>query len=172
MKNIKYLTHEVDPDELILLGDLDEIPDLTTYQCDSEGLFLQKHYCYYCNVVSPKIWKGTVIQRRKNINSITKIRDRRRKIRPFIGGGWHFSFTGNLENMIYKVQSFSHLDLNTPEFINKISEYKNKFIDPCRYFWGKRNDIYLSVEMPSGPKYLLDNINKYKYLFYNEKDNV
>lgn len=153
-----------DPEDTILISDLDEIPDLTNYKEGTEGVFRQKKYYYYFNVFTGKNnWKGTIASKKKNIKTLNDLRDRRNRLFS-IGSGWHFSTLGSAENIVHKVESFAHQDLNTTEVKNKIAENRKNLIDPYNRVWGNRPRT-LTVQMPSGPKWLLDNKDKYKDLW-------
>lgn len=154
---------DVDPDEIILISDLDEIPNMEIYNDSDEGVFIQKVYYYALNIYSyRKNWKGTVAVKRKNISTVNNIRFSRSSFDRIPGfGGWHFSTLGSADKVIHKIESFAHQELNTNDIKNKIEHNITNFIDP--YGRGK-----LVLEMPSGPKWLLDNKERYRNLFYGE----
>lgn len=163
---------DVDPETMILFGDVDEIPNMRHYRGGSEGVFQQKLYCYYLNVYTGiNDWRGTVAIRKKNITTLSEIRD---KVSPQFGkkntwrmhrvarhGGWHFSTLGPTEQIVRKVEAFCCQRFNTPEFKSTLSEKKSRLIDPF-----DRQYVNMSVEMPSGPRWLLRHRRKYRYLFY------
>jgi beta-1,4-mannosyl-glycoprotein beta-1,4-N-acetylglucosaminyltransferase len=150
---------DVDDEDMLLVSDFDEIPDLEHYQY-LEGAFVQKLYYYYLNVLtSITKWKGTVAVRKKNARSIGRVR-RRRTHYPSVGTGWHFSYISSPEDIIHKIESCCHRGLDTPEVKVRIVENKRNLIDPFN------RNIPLKVEMPSGPGWLLDNRNRYEDLFY------
>ncbi len=76
-------------------------------------------------------------------------------------GGWHFGYLGDRDYLIDKAQSFSHQEVNTPEFIAQI--------DPAasiakRTSWKQdSNDLYEIVEVNDYfPAYLAQNTDKYQ----------
>ncbi len=154
---------DADPECMILLSDVDEFPDLKNYEEGREGVFRQKLYYYGLNVFTgTNNWHGTIAIKRKNITDLQKTRDNRNRT-PCLSrfGGWHFSYLGSIEQIQYKIESFSHRELNKPEIKNKIAENRRNLVDPFNR-WEKK----FSVEMPSGPTWLLENKQRYEHLFY------
>lgn len=153
---------DVDGDDIILLSDFDEIPNLENYE-GLEGAFKQKLYYYYLNVYSgARNWKGTVATRRKNVKSLSEIRIKRNRVHGLPGhGGWHFSYACSVEDIITKIESFCHQELNRDDVKAKIAENRRNLVDPFN-----RSEAKFKVEMPDGPPYLLSNIEKYKHLIY------
>jgi hypothetical protein len=80
--------------------------------------------------------------------------------------GWHFSFLGDREYLIDKAQSFSHQEINTPEFLAQIDVEKSI---ANRMHWGNfGDDRYEIVDLDNYfPKYLCDNQNKYQQYILN-----
>lgn len=159
---------DVDPDEIILLSDLDEIPNLKNYKLGEEGSFRQKLYYYYCNVWTGTQWRGTIAIKKKNILSLNHTRNYRKKYKTIVqDGGWHFSTLGTTEQIIYKIESFAHVELDKPEFKDRIEHQKANLLDPYNRGaenWENRH-YKLRVEMPNGPEYLLNNKERYNHLW-------
>ncbi len=156
---------DVDGDTMILLSDFDEIPDLKNYQEGKEGSFRQKLYYYYLNTYTgDDNWVGTIAICKKNIIKLSEhrlYRKRMKKLSKF--GGWHFSYIASEKEIIEKIEAFCHQELNTQEIKDRIAENKKNLIDPFN-----RSSRKFSIEMPSGPEWLLNNKEKYKSLFYGE----
>ena len=75
-------------------------------------------------------------------------------------GGWHFSFLKEPKGISKKIQSYSHSEYNRPEFTDekKIEERIKQRVDIF-----DRDFKYEKVNLDSTfPKYLLENINKYR----------
>ena len=77
-------------------------------------------------------------------------------------GGWHFSTLGTPEQIIHKIESFAHQELNVDSRKSKIEANFRAFVDPYN-----RGDQKFVVRMPTGPKWLLENKDKYPHMFYN-----
>ena len=133
--------------DLIILSDSDEIPDLTKInQINSKTKFTaysQMMFMYKLNLqnLNESNWIGSKIVLKKNISSMQFLRDIKFKKYPFwrvdkrnlqvIKGGWHFSFLQSPKNIIEKIKSYSHGEFNTSEIVNedKIQEKIIKGLD-------------------------------------------
>ncbi len=159
---LKGLT-DAGPEDVILVSDIDEIPDLTRYQ-GMEGMFVHDLYYYYFNCFTGDKIKGTVAVKKKNISNLnldTKhIRHYRNGIRNIVGGGWHFSSLGSAEQIKYKIESVAHQEFNKPEYKDAVQENRKNLINP---YFPKRKRF--SIQMPSGPEWLLRNRGGYPDLW-------
>ena len=157
---------DVDPETIILLSDLDEIPDLLNYKGE-EGVFRQKMYYYAFNVFTGRrYWHGTIAVCRKNIIGLNDIRQKRRHTKIIPGAsGWHFSDVCSAEQIIYKLESWGHQEFNTFEIKSKIEERRNKLVDP---YGRQKYKGTFKIEDPSGPDWLLNNKERYRHLFYKD----
>ena len=75
-------------------------------------------------------------------------------------GGWHFSFLKNPKGISKKIKSHSHSEYNKSIYTDekKIAERINNRIDIF-----DRNFKYEKIDIDDTfPKYILENINKYK----------
>jgi beta-1,4-mannosyl-glycoprotein beta-1,4-N-acetylglucosaminyltransferase len=149
-----------DSDDMVMLSDIDEIPDMDSYN-GNEGVFRHYLYYYYLNCFSgDRKWRGTIINKATSIGSVNTYRDKR-LIVPYVGVGWHFSTLGAVDDIIYKVESFSHQEHNTPTKKKLLSDRRGRMVDP----YGRRETPY-TVSTPSGPQWLLDNADRYPHLWY------
>jgi len=129
-KEIEVTRHDV-----VLLSDVDEIPDLNFLkQIKEEGFYGIKtslHNFYYYNIASRKKgkWPGTVFanvelfQQQLNFN-FDQLRNARHsfslvgKHDDYNSGGWHFSYFGDVNYIINKIKSFSHQEYNNEKYTN------------------------------------------------------
>lgn len=75
--------------------------------------------------------------------------------------GWHFSYIGDEDFIINKIQSFSHQEYNTPEFTN--SELIKTKIQNGESLWG--NSVFKKIEIDETfPSYLYNNQSEFKHL--------
>lgn len=118
-------------EDLIILSDSDEIPDLkkiNTIKSNKKFIaFSQKMYMYKLNLqnIDESGWIGSKITKKKNISSMQELRNLKFKKFPFwridkrhlqiIDGGWHFSFLQTPEQILKKIKSFSHGEFNNGE---------------------------------------------------------
>lgn len=82
-------------------------------------------------------------------------------------GGWHFGYMGDKDALIDKAKSFSHQEVNTPEFIAQIDPDASIALKTS---WKQdSSDKYEVVTLDNYfPKYLLDNQEKYsQYILVN-----
>jgi len=152
---------DVDPEEIVLISDLDEIPDLRNYQ-GQEGVFKHKLYYYYLNTFTGKsTWRGTIAMKRKNISSFQHLRNNLGRIAGNGFGGWHFSTLGTAENVVYKIEAFAHQELNTEEVKNNIRSNRDQLLDP----YNRGPGSFITEEI-TGPEWLVSNQHKYEHLIY------
>ncbi len=162
--------------DLIILSDSDEIPDLKKInQIKSQTKFTafsQKMFMYKLNLqnLDESDWIGSKICLKKNFPIPQKLRDLKFKNYPFwrldkfylqtIKGGWHFSFLQTPAEISKKIKSYSHGEFNTIENINQdlIKEKirKNKDI------FGRGFKLKKIKIDETFPDYILDNQNKLK----------
>mgnify|MGYP001361819045 CR=1 FL=1 len=128
------LVHANDND-LIVLSDSDEIPDLTKLnQIKKSSKFIafsQMMFMYKLNLqnLNESNWIGSKITLKKNMPSPQKLRDLKFKEYPFwrfdktklqiIKGGWHFSFLQKPSDIAKKIMSYSHGEFNKSEITDE-----------------------------------------------------
>jgi len=117
-----------DDQDLIIYGDLDEIPNLENFVYKNKiSLFCQKMFYYKFNLIYPgHQWFGTKACKKKHLISPQLLRFIKSKKYPFwridtifsklkyinmniiYDGGWHFCNIRNPEELHYKMQNFAH----------------------------------------------------------------
>ena len=128
------------PEDLIMLSDSDEIPDLTKLSeinfKKRYMAFAQKMFMYKLNLqnLNENNWIGSKITKKKYITSMQKLRNLKFKKYPFwridkynqqiIHGGWHFSFLQTPQQILTKIKSFSHGEFNNENITEKSIEEK------------------------------------------------
>ena len=164
-------------DDLIILSDVDEIPNLNKlnkFDRNKYGVFSQKMFMYKLNLLNIKEnnWHGSKICLKKNFKSPQWLRDLKFKKYPFWRfdkiknlqiiqeGGWHFAYLQTPENISTKIKSFAHGEFNQKDIVNeegiRIKIEKGKDIFNRGYGLKK-------VEVDSNfPKYILENKDKLK----------
>ena len=179
-------------DDLILISDLDEIPDPRIFpirlEPDEICLLEQNMYYYFLNYRDrgDPVWmSGTKALAyrtfRHGLDSVdvpystylpesvnrgttaNKIR-MYRSCRHISNGGWHFSFLGGVDAIVRKLQSFSHQEYNTEEFLDR-----SRLLDCLergRDIFGRPGKIYVPEPFTRGrfPDYLVDSRKKYEHL--------
>ncbi len=175
------------PDDIIIYSDLDEIPKaekIREYR-DAPGtkVFQQLLCSYFVNCVCTHgpvepcelnhnglhYWRGSVMAPFSEFSNSKEFRKRRDRqdngIVQIEEGGWHFSYLGNWEQVLYKLRSFCHAkevkysigDLDNPQKLIELIEqgidlygrdYSNSFVELDERF----------------PRYLLDNRERFNHL--------
>ena len=121
--------------DLVILSDSDEIPDLTKLYQIKKGskfiVFSQKMFMYKLNLqnLNESNWMGSKIALKKNFPVPQKLRNIKFKEYPFwrldkinqqiIKGGWHFSFLQKPSDIVKKIKSYSHGEFNQNQFIDE-----------------------------------------------------
>jgi len=122
---------QADPDDVILVNDIDEIPNLQNLNFrklhNKIIIFKQKIYCYKFNLNYKNItWHGSKACKKKNLVSPQWLRDVRHKKYHFLrldilfsqkkyndifyveNGGWHFTNIKSAEKLELKFSNFLH----------------------------------------------------------------
>ena len=117
--------------DLVILSDSDEIPDLKKLKEIKPGTkftaFSQMMFMYKLNLqnLEESNWIGSKICLKKYFPKPQKLRDLKFRNYPFwrldkknlqiIKGGWHFSFLQNPKDIAKKIKSYSHAEFNIRE---------------------------------------------------------
>ena len=128
------LVHANDND-LIVLSDSDEIPDLTKLNQIKKNTkftaFSQMMFMYKLNLqnLNESNWIGSKMALKKNFPLPQELRNLKFKEYSFwrfdkirqqtIKGGWHFSFLQKPSDIIKKIKSFSHGEFNEVQFVDE-----------------------------------------------------
>ena len=177
---IKKLNFAEDND-FIFFSDPDEIlnPEvLKNFDLKKKyGIFLQRFFNYKFNIFNPyeSPWEGTKVCKKKNLKSIDFMREKVRKknlrykfyrfdkeknIQIFENAGWHFNNVMSPEKISKKLKTFAHNEFSSEEF-SSVETIRNKINAKVDLF--NRNEKYEVVRIDeSFPKYLLDNLLKFK----------
>lgn len=144
-------------DDIIIIADVDEIirgsdiPVLKRALLNNECRFVGTNLDYHSNFLNSEsggYCQGPVATKFENFKVMNPqgVREVRERI-PRLVGGWHFTWQGDISKILYKIQSFSHEEMDTPEIHEekKIGyEYRHtgKFVEVDETF----------------PKYVRDNL--------------
>ncbi|MDC0530450.1 hypothetical protein OAR89_04160 [Pelagibacteraceae bacterium] len=133
--NLSHGLKDANDNDLIILSDSDEIPDLSKLnQIKSSTKFTafsQMMFMYKINLQNLKEsnWIGSKVCLKKNFPKPQKLRDLKFKDYPFwrvdklnlqvINGGWHFSFLQTPKDIAKKIKAYSHGEFNTDNNTNE-----------------------------------------------------
>ena len=177
-------------DDLIIINDLDEIPNLNNFKYKNKiTIFKQKMFYYKLNLVYPDfLWSGSKICKKKDLISPQWLRNVKSKKYPlwrldsffskkkysninFIeNGGWHFTNIKSAEQIDYKMRNFlHHLEYEESgisiEDIKKNIQEKKVIYD---HFADKRKNKVVStgklerLNINDLPEYISKNTNKFQ----------
>ena len=156
-------------EDIILLSDVDEIPDAKLLAQNLSKLkeydiltFAGKFYLYKFNLCIGG-WNGTAVALWKTVKWIKNLcvfrglRDKEEKKKVyFIKGGWHFSFIGDVSKIQYKFDSYTHAK-DFPEGKDMKTLVENNL------YWNNQKLTKEKLD-DSFPEYLLRNEDKFKDL--------
>ena len=143
---------DADPNDVIIISDIDEIPKLNEISFEkikNKLILFNQKMCYYKLNLYQKnyVWVGSRACRKKNLTSPQWLRDLKAKSYPFWrldmifskikyndiffvdNGGWHFSYLNTPELIEEKLKSYAHhreYDLNPVGLKNIQERIKNK----------------------------------------------
>jgi beta-1,4-mannosyl-glycoprotein beta-1,4-N-acetylglucosaminyltransferase len=111
--------HDAQPEDLVFVSDCDEIwnPDRKLELLDHGSpvtRFVQYVHYYFLNSRQPNhMWrKGTGRVRFRDFKGAQWVR-MDRSCMYVEDGGWHFSYAGDVEKIVYKLRSFAHTEYST-----------------------------------------------------------
>jgi len=174
------------PDDIVMLSDIDEIPSVEAIKKCKEILSFnnsllisleQNLFYYYLNGLCvnqddtlPK-WHGTTCCMYKNYPGGQAIRDTKGKNKTKISnGGWHFSYLGGPDAIAQKIESYSHAEFDN-DMIKDRSRIQDCIDNGVDLFNrpGKPSQYYVKIN-ESFPKYLQENIEKYSHLIIGNQN--
>ena len=176
---IKRGLQDCKPEDIILISDIDEIPRKASIKTAVEILnddkktivsFRQRFFYYYLNglcvdgdLLSP--WYGTTACCYEGFIGAEKMRMTKGRNRNVVDdAGWHFSYLGGPEKIIYKIESFSHSEFDNDNIKDK-DRIKDRVANGADLFdrKGRPSQVYTEID-ESFPEYLRNNIENFKHL--------
>jgi len=172
--NILNAIKDASGNDLIIISDSDEIPDLNKLnQIKKNSKFIafsQMMFMYKLNLqnLNESNWIGSRMCLKKNLPLPQNLRNLKFKEYPFwrldkpvtqiIKGGWHFSFLQSPQDIFKKIKSFSHGEFNTND-INNEKKIKDKILNEKDIF--DRGFKLKKIEINSDyPDYIKKNKDK------------
>lgn len=104
--------HGARPDDIVLHGDLDEIPDLAGWVMrDKWEVFRQRFHPFAVDWLHPDWWPGTIAARPGTFPTFHDLRARRLSgDLATAGSGWHLSWLGGPAAIDAKMRTYCHLE--------------------------------------------------------------
>lgn len=170
---------DANPQDIILISDLDEIPNLKNkkYLSFDSAIFLQNFYYYKLNILCyeglkwKNKWPGTKSIKYKFFQSAQKTRELRVKSIPFYRidqkikrtileeGGWHFSYLMSPIKIKNKIMNFAHREYKN---FNKINHIK-KMIKEKKDLFNRKTLKYKTTKIDNTyPDEIINNLKEYK----------
>jgi len=161
----------INDDDLILINDVDEIPDRNTlidmkYQKLDNIIYIFQQDMYYYNLYCMKYGKWGHAKALnyftfKNLSDSNSSDIRLNKINiqysSVSKGGWHFSYFGDIEYIKNKIKNFAHQEFNKDEFLD--DEKIRLQILQCKDVYFRDDNPFYYVDIKYNP-YLPDNYEK------------
>jgi len=182
--------NEYEDDDLILINDLDEIPDLKNFSYKKKiTIFKQKMLYFKFDLIYKNLsWTGSKICKKKDLFSPQWLRNIKTRIYPLWrldmffskkkyndieiieNGGWHFTNIKTAEEIHHKMKSFlHHFEYEnsgiSPEIIEKLIKDKkalyNYNADQRDSKWSNNTKLE-KINLNLLPNYINENKEKYK----------
>lgn len=166
-------------DDLIITGDVDEInrgqdfdrAERVRHTPDFFTPVWQVPYFYYVNLRAPKAWPGNILIRYKTLKEVFSgshmhARFKRRHGNPVKYGGWHFCSLGGIDKVLYKYRSVADSSVVTENYHDREKLHQMMHINPSIKNGRKLEKVPID---DSYPRYLVENLNKFKHLIFDEK---
>ena len=143
--------------DIVIVSDVDEIPDYKTVAhvvaMGIPGFVALSQDLYYYNIetrynASWSLARISTVAAAVSIGGYHALRNAPTHI-LIAEGGWHLSYFGDVQFIKNKIESFSHQDLNTPEFTNatNIQERVSQGID----LFGRQSVTFTHVPKAENP---------------------
>jgi len=182
--NLPYLPIQSKDNDMIILSDLDEIikKDILVesffklYKENNKYIrFYLNTYCYALNnkANSKNDHGGPICFKKENIGILNNLRTEQNADLNIHDAGWHYSFMGSAENIVFKLKSYSHQEFN--KWPNTDVGFINQRIKSGNSNFEQEEMLFKKVKLSKKncPNYVLKNINKYdKLIFDYEKTSM
>lgn len=119
-------------DDIVIVSDVDEIPDPEAVAERRRGGYHQEFFLYYLNTRHMnEDWIGSVglYAFQLAAQGAQAVRDRRHGFERIERGGWHFSYAMSPERIRTKLNAFSHAEYDTPEVAAAVESRRERLVD-------------------------------------------
>ena len=124
-RNTAWLALDPEPDDVVLISDVDEIPSaaVLTAQPVTAALIMQRCACFAVDWLWPVLEPTGVLARAAAIagRSLAEVRDARHSFPPILDGGWHLSWMGGHEAHLAKLAAHCHTEQDVPLNLDRIT---------------------------------------------------
>jgi hypothetical protein len=167
--SVKECLSDCSPEDIILLSDVDEIPNLRNFDFDlirdGETVgFNQRYYYYFLNnkmsltqYITKGILYGKLGERdMQTMRGLSTTHEHNEL-------GWHFSYMGDVDKIKLKINSFAHQDMNLPEYTDK-NKLAQRIAEGKDLFNRSYGFEIVDLNKETFPEYLIDNQSKFSHL--------
>lgn len=159
-------------DDIVILGDCDEIPKADNLQYIINNINIDEHvhlqhdfYWYYMNLLKiDELWYGNIVTSFKKFkeNSFCTMRQERMGLRSETLSGWHFTYMGGAERVKQKIESWGEQSLNQDYVKDNVKENIEKSLTLERdIFFRPAKFKKVEITYNTHPKFLVENQEKY-----------
>jgi len=169
---IKRGLTNIQPDDIILVSDADEIPNPDIFPIiktkQKPCILRQKDYYYYLNCRSNRdIFAASFCRGRDFIDGqLVRVPEPKIEREIIDNGGWHFGYLMTPEEIVTKIESLSAV-----KYDKAIFKDKNRIIKLIK----DKKDLYdrkkmqFTIEPLDAPKYIMENLEKFKPFIAQEE---
>lgn len=104
---------DADRDDLILHGDVDELPDAAVVAALVPGepaVFRMRYHPFAVDWLHQDHWSGTLAVPYRALGGLRQLRGERSALPP-VAGGWHFSWLGGPAQIESKNRAYAHVEM-------------------------------------------------------------
>lgn len=119
---IEAIKNKITDNDIFILSDIDEIPSIKlisngSFSKKKVNVLIQKEFRYFYNTLVSTSWKGTIITCWKlakfyGLNNLRYLAKKGSNFKYINDGGYHFSSMGPINNIIKKLNQWSHSEFN------------------------------------------------------------
>lgn len=159
------------PKDIVIFGDVDEIPnrDVISLAADiiqrgERAVTIEQDFFYFnFDQLNQNKWPGTVVSTVEQVRAYTPqlFRENRHTYPRIHNGGWHLSYWGSPRQIQYKIDNFSHQEINLPHFnnVDNISQSISEGKDP----FNRPDEVWLRTDRSTLEQKMLDIFSRTEY---------
>jgi beta-1,4-mannosyl-glycoprotein beta-1,4-N-acetylglucosaminyltransferase len=169
---IRSLFKYAQDDDIVVLGDLDEIPKASTIKeivedYDDDEIFHMEHsiFWYALNLQkTDEIWYGNILTSFRRFKEIGFCNMRVNKKGNFVSNaGWHFTYQGNSDTIKNKIESWGEQSLNVPQVKDNIIDNINNCLTNGRdLFFRPAKFELIPITYETHPFYLVEHQDEFE----------
>jgi len=152
-------------DDLVIISDVDEIPDPYALKCGERGGYRSQISNYWLNTIEEgPVWIGPAVGYAFEVlgpGPETR-RARRYGYNRVERGGWHFAYAMTEAQIVQKLQSFAHAEYDSPEWHAKILQARK---DLKSFVTGNTMKV-VDIDKGYFPQFLRDHRDRFQNLLF------